>query len=593
MLPEAFIRRMQNTLGDEYDEFIASYDHEQYKAIRFNPLKISEADLARVVDCYSDSAEEFKIGDRVAWEKNGYYIRAEKPGKHPYHEAGVYYIQEPSAMAPVHYLGVEPGDRVLDLCAAPGGKSTQIAGCLKGDGLLICNEPYPQRAKILAENIERLGVRNAIVLNEYPDKLSGIFIEYFDKILVDAPCSGEGMFRKNEDATYEWSEDNVRMCAERQFDILTHAAKMLKPGGRLVYSTCTFSKEEDENLIKGFIEANPDFSIELVEKCPGFADGEYEGTIRLWPHKVKGEGHFLAVLTKKAFDGKFEGYVSNGIEKGLSKKDIKEFLDFLDETIDADKCVSFKGEKLFDNDSVYIKFGDQLHLLPKGSPSLKGLKVVRPGLHLGSFKKNRFEPAHALAMALGKEEVYSYVTMAVDSADVKGYINGMTVTVNSENVYKDDSICHEDLAHKEKIASEAEKAYKEAITSETEIAYKEAITSEAEKAYKEAMASKADIVDKADMADEKKLICNADRVDKNHNVSIYNTLSAGSMLSDDKKTEDIFGNLGKSYETFMVTKKDYGNKGHYTLMTVDGFSIGWAKNVNGMLKNHYPKGLRK
>lgn len=502
MLPEAFVNRMKNSLGEEFDDFIASYDHEQYKAIRWNPLKVEES-----VDELNDA---INVTGKVEWEKLGYYIDMEKPGKHPYHEAGAYYIQEPSAMAPVNYLGVEPGDKVLDLCSAPGGKSTQIAGRLKGDGLLICNEPYPQRAKILSENIERLGVRNAIVLNEYPDKLSSIFIEYFDKILVDAPCSGEGMFRKNEDATYEWSEENVTMCAERQLDILNHAAKMLKPGGRIVYSTCTFSEEEDEGVIGSFLENNKEFSICEVEKYPGFEDGNIKGTVRIWPHKVKGEGHFLAVLMKtpllrqdvegekesgRLYDSEelkknnkkdgYSGYVSNGLQKGLPLKDVKEFIEFAEEVIDINNCMSATGKKLFDDDSIYIKFGDQLHLLPKGSPNLKGLKVERPGLHLGTFKKNRFEPAHALAMALRPSEVFSYVNMSADGNDIGSYINGMTIMVNEgENL------------------------------------------------------------------DEKEVVA-------------------------------------------LNNRKDYGNKGHYTLMCVDGYSIGWAKNVNGMLKNHYPKGLRK
>ena len=252
---------MKEMLGEEYAAFYASYDLPKYQALRINPLKTER-------DTFLQQAP-FSL-DRVPWTTNGYYYSGnDQPGRHPYHEAGVYYIQEPSAMAPAEYLMAEPGERILDLCAAPGGKSTQIACSMQGEGLIVCNEIHPARAKILSENIERMGVCNALVTNETPQKLSDNFREYFDRILVDAPCSGEGMFRKNEDACDEWSPENVENCAARQAEILDCAAEMLKPGGRLVYSTCTFAPTENEGSISRFLERHPEFSILPVEKKDG------------------------------------------------------------------------------------------------------------------------------------------------------------------------------------------------------------------------------------------------------------------------------------------------------------------------------------
>ena len=281
MIPEAFLLRMQKQLGEEYPEFLACYDKPRQQALRYNPLKRTES---------GESMEEaltalFRM-EKVPWAEHGYYYPADVfPGRHPYHEAGLYYIQEPSAMAPVGRLEIKPGERVLDLCAAPGGKSTQIGALLHGQGLLVSNEINPSRAKILSENVERMGLANACVTNESPERLAEVFPEYFDKILVDAPCSGEGMFRKNEIALTEWSEENVRLCGERQDGILNEAAKMLRPGGRLVYSTCTFSEWENEGSIQRFLERHPEFT--LLESQ------------RIYPHKVRGEGHFLATLQRR------------------------------------------------------------------------------------------------------------------------------------------------------------------------------------------------------------------------------------------------------------------------------------------------------
>ena len=415
MLPEQFCERMKEMLGAEYADFFASYDLPKYQALRINPLKTTRENFL--------NQAPFSL-EEVPWTANGYYYSEnDQPGKHPYHEAGVYYMQEPSAMAPAEYLMAEPGERVLDLCAAPGGKSTQIACAMQGEGLIVCNEIHPARVKILSENIERMGVSNALVTNETPQRLAENFREYFDRILVDAPCSGEGMFRKNEDACDEWSPENVEKCATRQAEILDCAAEMLKPGGRLVYSTCTFAPAENEGSISRFIERHPEFEILPVEKKAGMMPGvgAWTDTIRLWPHHLKGEGHYLAVLQKAGVLSKsYQGYCRNGEGKSISEKECKEFLAFAEETL----VKKITGD--------YLKFGDQLYRMPEAMPSIHKLKVLRPGLHLGTMKKNRFEPSHALALALRPEDVKHVCSLTGDSPQVKAYLNGQTFNLEGE-----------------------------------------------------------------------------------------------------------------------------------------------------------------
>ena len=486
MLPEKFLERMQNMLGEEYPAFLESLSGKRYRALRLNPLK------TRIQE--GKEKLPFTLSP-VPWTKNGfYYEEEEQPGKHPYHEAGLYYIQEPSAMAPVPCLmeertsaatiperqeehvsaatiperQEEPAspERVLDLCAAPGGKSTQIAEYMRGRGMLITNEIHPQRAKILSENIERMGISNAIVLNETPESLSKRFIAFFDRILVDAPCSGEGMFRKNDNAGEEWSEENVALCAERQDGILDCAATMLKPGGRLVYSTCTFAPAEDEGSVSRFLETHPDFCLEKEE--------------RLMPHKIKGEGHFLAVLHREG--GQLKSAATAGTEKSLTLKDCREFLDF------AKEALTIPAEELTEG-KILLRFGEQLYLAPAETPSLRGLKVLRPGLHLGTVKKNRFEPSHALALFLKKEQVVHAVNLACDGTAVRKYLEGQTLTIGEG--------CDVEMAH---------------------------------------------------------------------------IITRGRMAAE---------------------QADVSLPKGWCLVCVDGYSLGWGKAAGAVLKNHYPKGLRK
>lgn len=425
MYPKDFLERMQQMLGSEYQDFYQSLEGENYQALRVNTLKGS-------VDQFKEVAS-FQMTP-VPWAENGfYYGSADQPGKHPFHEAGVYYIQEPSAMAPAELIEAKPGERILDLCAAPGGKSTQLAAKMKEKGILVSNEIHPARARILSENIERMGIRNAVVTNETPQKLAQAFPGYFDKILVDAPCSGEGMFRKNEEACRQWSQANVELCAERQDEILDCAATMLRPGGRLVYSTCTFAPQENEGAISRFLERQEGFTLIQPFKCGGMADGvpDWAGIqipqeqiaycVRLWPHQLKGEGHFAAVIEKEDIDRK-PGYTfpSGGIETGLQKKDCTDYLDFEREFL---KC-QMEGN--------YLKFGEQLYLIPEDMPSIKGLKVLRPGLHLGTRKKNRFEPSHALALTLKKEDAKLCQELSVDPAWIPQYLTGATFPAQGE-----------------------------------------------------------------------------------------------------------------------------------------------------------------
>ena len=392
MLPEAFLERMKTQLGCEYEDFLKSLERPRAVALRFNPLKGEQPAMPFTAD-------------PVPWEPAGFYYDPEaRPGLHVYHEAGVYYLQEASAMAPVALLDPQPGEKICDLCAAPGGKTTQIAGRMGGEGFLLCNEINPKRAKILSRNIERMAVANALVTNEHPGNLAKRFVSFFDRVLVDAPCSGEGMFRKEEAAVTDWSQETVEMCARRQAEILHSAARMVRPGGRLVYSTCTFAPEEDEGAVAAFLAEHPEFEPEVIE-TPWFVPGE-NGSHRMWPHKLLGEGHFAAVLRKT---GGEEGVVSP--TKG--EKLPKEWLSFAKEL----------GIQLPEGKAV--SFGQNLFWAPEDMPELTRLKVMRPGLELGTVKKDRFEPAHALALWL--EECRTVQSYGPDSEEIKAYMHGEVV----------------------------------------------------------------------------------------------------------------------------------------------------------------------
>lgn len=392
MLPEAFLQRMEAQLGSEYPAFLESLERPRAVALRFNPMKGERPVLPFV-------------GAPVPWEPEGFYYDPEtRPGLHVYHEAGVYYLQEASAMAPVALLDPKPGERVCDLCAAPGGKTTQIAGRMLGQGFLVCNEINPKRAKILSRNIERMGVANALVTNEHPETLASRFPGFFDRVLVDAPCSGEGMFRKEEAAVTDWSQETVQMCARRQREILDSAARLVRPGGRLVYSTCTFAPEEDEETVAAFLESHPEFTPEPVE-APWFVPGE-NASYRMWPHKLLGEGHFAAVFRKtQGESGEVPACPGEKCPKAWES-----FAKELDITLPEGKAVSF---------------GQSLYWAPMELPELNRLKVLRPGLELGTERKGRFEPAHALALWLKTCAVAE--SFPPESPEMKAYLHGDVV----------------------------------------------------------------------------------------------------------------------------------------------------------------------
>lgn len=419
-LPIEFEKKMKAFLGNEWDDFLYSYDNNRFQALRFNTLKVqSPEEIMRILKVLGISSDK-----RVLWANEAYYFDENvRPGKHPYHEMGLYYIQEPSAMSAAALLAPKPGMRVLDLCAAPGGKSTQLATYLGDSGLLVSNEINTQRSRILSQNIERMGIKNAIVTNEDSFVLASHFPGFFNAIQVDAPCSGEGMFRKLPEAIEQWSMENVAICAARQKEILDNAAVMLKPGGTIVYSTCTFSKEENEDVIEYFLEKHPDFTLEEME--------------RFWPHKVDGEGHFVAKLvrrgsvdtgfksdrqTKKIKNNKNR---KNETKSALTKENMKLLSEFLDETISDDMAALIKNSRL-------VMFGEQLYRLPDMEVDIKGLKVQRAGLHIGEFKKQRFEPSHSLALALKLSEAKNVVKLTCDNPQTIGFFNGQSVMLSDE-----------------------------------------------------------------------------------------------------------------------------------------------------------------
>lgn len=558
-LPADFLARMKKLLGDEYEDFLAAYERQERAPIGSveadsgeNPSKLSSKGSGEnVPGSITEDTEDALLGEPsaapprftalrvnpreedpaafeqedlfhlepVPWESCGFYYHPElgdRPGRHPYHQAGVYYMQEPSAMAVVALSGIRPGERVLDLCAAPGGKSTQAAAWLRGQDWLLSNEIHPGRAKILSQNIERLGITNAVVTNETPERLAARFPSYFDTVIVDAPCSGEGMFRKEETAIREWNPENVRRCAERQQEILEQAAAMTGEGGTLMYSTCTFAPQEDEETIALFLKNHPEFTIEDLpamigpEKMAeyGFDTGHPEWielqsdipesirtslskAIRIWPHRTKGEGHFIARLRKagkgrlpeRTADGRTDGEEwtdesvgerrshepenaalnesrpdrrnrsKSGFKNSLKKSSKNSLKNGPKSRFRGSKGSKEKGgetadssawklweifaqETLSENTRQFVEkafregrvttFGSQLYLLPE-AVNLNGLHVLRPGLHLGTVKKERLEPAHALAMALRPDNVLRTMDISQDSPEALRWLCGETL----------------------------------------------------------------------------------------------------------------------------------------------------------------------
>ena len=407
-LPIDFCERMRELVGGEYDDFIKSYDTQINRGVRINKLKCDT-----LPELFSDS-------EKVLWCPDGYYVKdGTVSGNHPYHAAGVIYFQEPSAMCVAEGLPLCDDAKILDLCAAPGGKTTHIGARMKNKGLLVANEIISKRAAILSENVERMGLTNTIVTNETPSHLAEKFQGFFDGIIVDAPCSGEGMFRKEPQAVDEWSVNHTLSCAVRQKNILDDAYKMLKCGGYIMYSTCTFSYDENEAVVKHMMEK---YNMEL---CPipgldmlsqGIGDG-MENCRRVFPHKNKGEGHFTALLRRTE-----ENETATEFVKKQNKRK--------DTTLETAVRLYYEFEKSalkVHLDGEFVLFGDNLYMLPQ-YVDIDKLKVLRCGLHLGEVKRNRFEPSHALSHAFDEDVYINKVETLQNSEDIKKYMHGETLS---------------------------------------------------------------------------------------------------------------------------------------------------------------------
>lgn len=401
-----FLLRMKSLLGDEFDDFLKFYNSENFRGLRVNTIKCSPEKLGKLLD--------FKLIN-TPFCSEGFYIpeNVTSLGNSPLHHAGAFYIQEPSATSAVEMLDVQKDDFVLDLCAAPGGKSTQIGAKLNGSGLLWSNEIVKNRANILLSNIERIGISNAVISNCHPDILCNKLTNTFDKILVDAPCSGEGMFRKNNDAQTEWSVEHVKSCAQRQLMILNSAKHALKDGGVMVYSTCTFSHEENEDVITQFLEENSDF--ELEDSNVNFGRPTLEYARRIFPMDG-GEGHFAARLRKKG-----NLYTADRVTYDQEKTD-NNILEFYDSI--------FLNRPFGENIKV---IGNKIIILPKNySFNTDGIPILRSGIILGEIIKNRIEPHHSAFMAAKQEQCKSFVDLDINSSDIYKYLHGEEISVPTD-----------------------------------------------------------------------------------------------------------------------------------------------------------------
>ncbi|MGC8837810.1 MAG: RsmB/NOP family class I SAM-dependent RNA methyltransferase [Anaerolineae bacterium] len=415
-LPPAFLQRMRRWLGEEFPAFVESLEGQPLAGLRLNPAKASAEELARW---------GFLL-DPLPWcPQEGFFLRAPADaGQHPFHAAGCYYLQEPDATAVVPLLEPQPGDLVLDLCAAPGGKATHIASRLRGQGVLVANDLVLARARTLAASLLRWGVHNAAVTAEHPERLVRHFGAAFDRVLVDAPCSGEGMFRKSPEARLAWSPAHVDGCAARQRAILEAAALLVRPGGRLVYSTCTFAPEENEGVVGAFLRKHPEFRLLSPPPVPGFSPGrpdwleepalrEMEALrqcVRLWPHRTAAEGHFIAILER---------------EEGGGAPAVPPWPAAPPRGPAREAWETFCHKALVRPPPGQVHQGGRsLYLLPEGFPDLRGLRVVQAGLRLGDLAQSAFRPAHALALALDPQEAREVLDLAPDDPRLGTYLQG-------------------------------------------------------------------------------------------------------------------------------------------------------------------------
>jgi len=438
--PEEFLSKMAMLLSDEFDEFLTSLNQPSNIGIRVNTLKITPQEFSQITP--------YKI-EQIPWCSAGFIINglnAEPenipPGKHIYHLAGLYYMQEPSAMAAGDILSPQPGEKVLDLAAAPGGKSTHLAALMKNTGLLIANEIHPRRVWDLAENLERCGVTNAVITNETPQRLSEHFVEFFDRVMLDAPCSGEGMFRKSLNARTEWKPESPQSCSIRQYAILDCAAQMVKLGGHIAYTTCTFSPEENEGVIARFLENHPEFDLQVIDQKPGFFPARPEWidlprnhkiryAVRIWPHQSHGEGHFIALMRKNASTQKISQKIR--VNQNFSKK-TKGPCEPITSKALLDGFVFSNLNLSFENRRLYV-CGSYMYYLPENYPNMQGLKTIHPGWWLGSIHKNHFSPSHALAMGIIYHQAKNRITLKLDDELAIKYLRGESFSHIGENAW--------------------------------------------------------------------------------------------------------------------------------------------------------------
>ncbi|MCS7010470.1 MAG: RsmF rRNA methyltransferase first C-terminal domain-containing protein [Anaerolineales bacterium] len=419
-LPPLFLERMSHFLGDEFDAFCASLEAKPASGLRLNTLKLSAGEFRALLS--------FPLGEAIPWCQAAWQLTESDHslGLHPYHLAGLYYLQDPSAMAVAPSLEPQPNERVLDLTAAPGGKTTHLATLMQGRGLLVANEIKEKRIGHLIVNLERWGAGNVVVTNETPERLAEHFGAWFDRVLVDAPCSGEGMFRKDPIARRDWSPDMVEGCALRQTNILRTAAHLVRPGGRLLYSTCTFAPEENEGVLARFLQEHSDFEVEALSSFPGFERGRPEWlkmplkpslqqalqrAVRLFPHRVFGDGHFLCRLRRRSGE---------------------EATRLPDERLEKPNRIQYEQWAAFAAETLKIRWSEErlrvraerLYLLPETMPDFGDLRLIMPGVWLGTFKKGRFEPAHALALFLRPDQMQRAIDLPVDSREIRAYLRG-------------------------------------------------------------------------------------------------------------------------------------------------------------------------
>lgn len=426
-LPQSFLDSMKEILGEDYEAFLAGFDGQRQYGLRVNTLKMNLEEFERIAPFHLK---------KVPWISNGYFYEAEDvPAKHPFYSAGLYYLQEPSAMTPASRLKVQPGERVLDLCAAPGGKATELGAALQGEGLLVANDINTARARALLRNLELFGISNSFVTNEPPHVLAERFPEFFHKIMVDAPCSGEGMFRKNPAVVDSWQEKGPEYFSKLQREIIVQAADMLLPGGMMFYSTCTFSPLENEKTITHLLKERPDMEVIPMEDYEGFAEGltSYRGEVfdescklcrRIWPHKMSGEGHFMALLHKKnGTPQQVQQTVSQSSIwwekcKGLNKEQKAAAEDFFSNVNIA-----------YDEKRIDVR-GDNLYYLPAPQYDGRGLHFLRNGLFMGEFKKKRFEPSQPFALALHAQDFDQVLDFPADDERLSRYLRGETLDVS-------------------------------------------------------------------------------------------------------------------------------------------------------------------